>query len=75
VDEGLWCTDPLFVRYRQARGVSLMVKGSTVTAAQYPYLEDLAQYDYVYLGGHIHTITQAESDVLTAAGYGQYITP
>lgn len=75
VDENLWTTDVFFSRYRLPRGVSLLVSGPTVTATQYPYQEDLEQYDHVYMGGREHTITQAEADVLTAAGYGDFITP
>ena len=37
--------------------------------------EGLATAQVVYLGGHVHTITQAEADALTAAGYGAYIQP
>lgn len=29
---------------------------------------------HVYHGGHVHPLTQAEVDALTAAGYGPYIT-
>lgn len=31
--------------------------------------------DKWYRGGYVHTITQAEADELTAAGYGDFITP
>lgn len=71
-----WPTDhPLFSRYKYARGIALLVSGATVTATQYPYQEDFDTHDHVYLGGHEYEITQAEADVLTAAGYGAYITP
>lgn len=73
VDENLWTQDALFGRYRLPRGVSLLVSGATVTQTQYPNQEDLSSYDHVYLGGHIHQITDAEVAVLTAAGYGAYI--
>jgi hypothetical protein len=33
------------------------------------------EFQTVYYGGHIYNITQAEADVLTAAGYGANITP
>lgn len=74
VDENLWTADRFWSRYRIARGISLLVSGATVTATQYPYQEDLDSYDYVYLGGHVYDITDAEATVLTNAGYGGYIT-
>jgi len=37
-----------------------------VTETQPPTWEEVR---YVYLGGHVSEITQAEADVLTAAGY------
>ena len=72
--ENLWTRDRLFGRYRLNRGVTLAVKGSTVTQLQYPLQEDLATYDFVYQGGRIYTISSAEAATLTAAGYGAYIT-
>jgi len=74
VDEGIWTNDRLFSRYRIARGVTLLVSGSTVTAVQYPEQEDLDGYDHVYLGGHVYTLTPEEATILIAAGYGAYIT-
>lgn len=71
----LWTNDPLFSRYRQHRGVSLLVSGTAVTATQYPYQEDLDAYDHVYMGGHEYEISEAEAEILTDAGYGDYITP
>lgn len=74
VQENLWARDRLFGRYHIDRGVTLAVTGSTVKALQYELQENLATYDHVYVGGKIYTITQAEADTLTAAGYGAYIT-
>ena len=33
-----------------------------------------ADIDIEYLGGHIHIVTSAEGDALTAAGYGANVT-
>lgn len=74
IAEQLWARDRLFGRYRIDRGVTLVVSGSTVRAVQYPLQEELGGYDHVYMGGHVYTITSAEAAVLTAAGYGAYIT-
>lgn len=35
---------------------------------------DMAAVTISYLGGHTHTVTEAEAASLTAAGYGAYIT-
>lgn len=74
VVDPLWASHRLWSRYSLHRGVTLAVKGSQVSALQYPLQEDLAAYDHVYMGGRIYTITQPEADVLTAAGYGSLIT-
>lgn len=71
--ENLWSTHPLFARYKLDRGTSLLVSGTTVTQATYPYQEDLANYDHVYLGGHEYPLTASEVTILTNAGYGAYI--
>jgi hypothetical protein len=55
-------------------GVTLLVSGSTVTEVQHPWQGDLENYDYVYLGGHVHDISADEATTLTNAGYGAYIT-
>ncbi len=74
VEEGLATDHPLFRYYKLHRGVTVLVTGSTVTQAQYPSQEDCEAADRVYLGGHHYTISDAEAAVLTAAGYGAYIT-
>ncbi|MGY0232751.1 hypothetical protein [Longispora urticae] len=76
-EEGFTDMDMLFRRYKYLRGITLAVKGSVVTQLVYPYngVYFDGSYDVIYEGGHIHTITQAEADVLIAAGYADYITP
>lgn len=74
-DENLWTNDRFFIRYTLPRGITLAVLGTEVTELTYPYQEDLEQYDVVYFGGKDHIINQAEADVLTDAGYGEFITP
>jgi hypothetical protein len=58
-----------------ARGVSLLVNGTTVTATQTPSQDDLAAANYYYLGGHEYTISDYEATVLINAGYSEYVTP
>lgn len=74
VMERVWSNDRLFGRYQIPRGVSLGVTGATVTPFQYELQEVAGEYDKVYMGGHVHNITQSEADVLSAAGWGAYIT-
>ncbi len=58
-----------------ARGISLMVTGSTVTENRTPSQDDLSAADYYFLGGHEYTVSDEQAAVLTAAGYGDYLTP
>lgn len=64
----------LFSRYRLAAGVTVAIKGSTVTELMYPAQEDLLAYDRVYRGGYAYRVTTDEIDLLAAAGYGDHIT-
>lgn len=57
------------------RGQSLLVTGNTVTMIETPSQDDLAAADYYFLGGHEYTVTDQQAAVLTAAGYGDYLTP
>lgn len=72
--ENLWTDDPLFRRYQQDRGYSLLLSGTEVTQVAYPYLGDLPNYDAVFLGGHIWEVTDEQAVILTDAGYGAYIS-
>ena len=57
------------------RGISLLVNGTTVTAVETPYQDDIANADAAYLGGHEYILTEAEAQVLIDAGYSDYLTP
>lgn len=57
------------------RGIALLVTGTTVTENQYPSQDDLANADYYFLGGHVYTVSDTQAAILTAAGYGNYLTP
>lgn len=74
VDQGPVALDRLFMRYKLARGVSLLVTGVTVTEAQYVSQTEAEAADFFYHGGMVHTISSAEATTLTNAGYGAYIT-
>lgn len=64
----------LFRFFKFTRGVTVWVTDGVVSEARYPWHGDLLEADYVYLAGHDHIITSDEATVLTAAGYGAYIT-
>lgn len=72
-DENMWANDRFFSRYKLARGTTLLVSGTTVTQATYPYQEDLLAYDFVYQGGREYILTPNEVTILTNAGYGAFI--
>lgn len=65
----------LFWRYPIPRGDSLLVFGTQVVRERSPAVQDTIDADYCYLGGHIYEITETEKNILTNAGYGDYITP
>ena len=58
-----------------ARGQSLLVTGTSVVMTQTPSQDDLAACSYYFLGGHEYTISDEQAAVLTAAGYGSWLTP
>jgi hypothetical protein len=57
-----------------ARGVTLLVNGTSVTENRTPSQDDLADADTYYLGGHAYTLTDEEADILIDAGYSDYLT-
>ena len=58
-----------------ARGQTLIVNGTTVTITLTPSQDDLAAASYYFLGGHEYEISDYQAGVLTAAGYGSWLTP
>lgn len=74
LEEGIDTTNRLFRFFKFARGISIGVVGSTVTEIRFPYVDDIANYDFFYLGGYDHTISASEAATLTNAGYGDNIT-
>jgi len=60
----------LFRRFSRNVGVSLLVNGTTVTEHIHPSQTNVANADYVYLGGHEYYLTEgAAKDILENAGY------
>lgn len=78
----------LLDRMRPARGVTIYSTDGGVTWKEsvFPYVSDIGDVDGngipngrvegidYFLGGHKYTITSAQATVLTAAGFGAYIT-
>ena len=58
-----------------ARGLTLIVSGSSVEATLYPYQDTLFDADFYILGGHTQEITDEQAAILIAAGYGDYVEP
>ena len=56
------------------RGITLLVNGTTVTAIETPYQDDIANADACYMGGHEYILTQSEAQILIDAGYSSYLT-
>ena len=57
------------------RGQTLLVTGNNVAINMTPSQDDLAACDYYFLGGHEYVIGDQQAAVLTAAGYGSWLTP
>jgi len=63
----------LMWRYRIARGDSILINGTVVTRLRTPGVDQVAEADYAYIGGHVYPITDVERTLLINAGYGDYI--
>lgn len=67
--------DRLFIRYPMIRGIAILQRmDGTFYQSMAPAQTELEEMQAYWLGGYHHTITQAQADALTVAGYGAYIT-
>ena len=73
VEEGPAGFSRLFWRYRINRANTILVYGTAIVSLRTPGVDQVAEADYVYLGGHISPITEVERTILINAGYGAYI--
>lgn len=64
-----WIRDGFFDRMPQARGIAILVKNGVAERWRVVVDDDVADYQYVYLGGHIHSVDATAASVLTAAGF------
>lgn len=71
VDEGpaAW-SNPLFLRVKLTRGITVLNNGGTYTAVRYPTQDELAAADAAYMGGHEHTVDDDVKAALIAADIG-----
>jgi len=69
VEEGPAGQGPLFSRYRLRRGVTVLIKDGVVSEHRFPFQELVMDADFSYLGGRKYEVSEAEKDLLQAAGY------
>ena len=58
-----------------ARGMSLLINGTTVTEIQTPSQDQLAAADQYFLGGTLTVVDQDTANILIAAGYSAFLEP
>lgn len=64
----------LLSRYRFPQALSVVKYGSTYEVVNTPSQNIFDEADFVYMGGRDHIVSDAEASLLTAAGYGDYLT-
>lgn len=71
VDEGpaSW-SDPLFIRVKLARGITILDNSGVYTAVRYPTQDEIAAATNTYMGGHEYVVTDATKAALISAGVG-----
>lgn len=70
-DESPW---PAGRQIPRVVGLCVLRVGGVWQTVETPRSEDWDAADRRYLGGHVHTVSQAEADDLVAGGYGLYLT-
>jgi len=74
VDEGPAGFGRLFWRYKITRGDTLLMTGGVVTRSRTYSVQEVADADHAYLGGHKYVLSPLEYTQLVAAGYSANIT-
>ncbi len=69
VMEGFPLRDKWWRRVVSPRGVAVLIDGATVTISRAVTEDELNEYEYVFLGGREHVVTEAVKDVLVGLGY------
>lgn len=65
--------DPLFLRVKLDRGITVLNNGGVYTAVRFPTQGvggEIDTADVVYMGGHEHVVNEATKAALIAAGIG-----
>ena len=70
VDEGPAGGGHLFLRYKIARGDSIVKNGGTYTRVRTPSLDEFLAATFVYQGGHEYEVDNTEKAALIASGNG-----
>lgn len=61
--------DRFWGRKADVIGRTVLKNGTAYKTVDEPTDEDVAAATIAYVGGHVYTVTTAEGDALTAAGY------
>lgn len=69
VMEGFPLRDKWWRRVVSPRGVAVLIDGATLTTSRAVTEDELNDYDYVFLGGRSHIVSEAVKDVLVGFGY------
>lgn len=69
IEEGVDTGSRLFNRVRFRKGLSVLKIDGEYYEMRYPSQDDLAMASVYYMGGHIHTVSDADAADLIAAGY------
>jgi hypothetical protein len=69
VMEGYPLRDKWWRRVVSPRGVAVLIDGATVTTSRAVTEDELNEYQYVFLGGREHVVTEAVKDVLVGLGF------
>ena len=67
--EGFPLRDKWWRRVVSPRGVAVLIDGATVTTSRAVTEDELNEYQYVFLGGREHVVTEAVKDVLVGLGF------
>lgn len=67
--------NPLLARMTIRRGITVLKESGVYRQVRYPSQEESEAADICYIGGTEHYIEGDEITDLTAAGYGDYLTP
>jgi hypothetical protein len=65
----------LFEFYTLDRGITVYRMGTQFFEERYPSQDTLIEADEFWMGGQQYEVSDATADLLTDAGYGEYLTP